>query len=211
MQVNISEDVWANQLHPVHPVVWILHCSDTLALHHNPHVHASRQLQGEKKTLNYLKSILKINFLCTGSLFTLHHRRVEGEGWTVRGGLGQSGLLQLHHLCWCRHVRHLRHPDLQNQHVPLQEQGQQLLQCVCGRHLQHLHVQHDPHRGPLHHPGLQCLVRRDDQEVWELRWCYWEWYWQSWGDWSQGVLHADVHSSVWSLALLGYLVRILLS
>ena len=131
------------------PADWVLHSRHPLSLHHHPHVDASGQLQGP--------------------LPSLHHRGVEGEGRPVRGGLGESGLLQLHHIRGGRHVRHLRHPDIQDQHVPIQEQGQQFLQCVRGRDLEHLHVQHDPHRRALHHARLQRLVRGDDQEVRELR------------------------------------------
>ena len=60
------------------------------------------------------------------------------------------------------------------------------------------HRQHDPHRGSLHHPGLQHLVRGDDQEVRELRGRHRERHRQGGRDRPQGVFHAgdgrDDHS-----------------
>ena len=92
------------------------------------------------------------------------------------------------------------------------------------------HRQHDPDRGSLHHPGLQYLVRGDDQEVRELRGRHRERHRQGGGDRPQGVLHAgdgcddhsdgdddgdgddgvvhaDVHGAVRDLAELGHLGR----
>ena len=75
-----------------------------------------------------------------GPLPVVLHRRMAGEGRAIRGGLGQPGLLQLHHLCRGGHVRHLRHSDLQDQFLPLQGQGQQLLQCFRRCNLQCVYV-----------------------------------------------------------------------
>ena len=66
--------------------------------------------------------------------------------------------------------------------------------------------QHDPDGSPLHHARVQCLVRRDDAEVRELRGRHGERHRPRRGHRPQGVLHADVHRAVRGLALLGNMV-----